>query len=72
MKLAELHNEIQVAILDHLSNHPSASASLQVIYSDWLSNENVPCNIEQVQTALDRLVEHDEIKRSSDTKSYSL
>lgn len=70
MKMAELHSEIQSAILDYLSNHPNDSACLQVIYSHWLDNESVPFNIEQVQTALDRLVEHGELKRSQD--SYSL
>ena len=70
MKMAELHSEIQSGILDYLSNHPNESACLQVIYADWLENESVPFNIEQVQTALDRLVEHGELTRSRD--SYSL
>lgn len=72
MKMSDLHSEIQAGILDYLSNHPSASASLPIIYSDWLANESVPYNIEQVQTALDRLVEHNELKKSSDTDTYSL
>lgn len=70
--MAELHNEIQAGILDYLSNHPNASASLQVIYSDWLANERFPFTIEQVQTALDRLVDHGELKKCTDTGLYSL
>ncbi len=72
MKMAEIHSEIQAGILDYLSNHPEESASVQVIYSHWLVNESVPYNIEQVQTALDRLVEHGELKKSIDTNIYSL
>ena len=72
MKIVDLHSEIQAGILDYLSNHPGASASLQVINSDWLANERFPHNIEQVQTALDRLVDHGELKRCSDNDTYSL
>jgi hypothetical protein len=72
MKISDLHSEIQAGILDYLSNHPSASASLQVIHSDWLANERVPHNIEQVQTALNRLVDHGELKRCPNTDIYSL
>jgi len=67
MKMADLHSEIQTGILDYLSIHPDASASLQGIYSSWLVNEKVSYNIEQVQTALDRLVDHGKIKRRSGT-----
>ena len=67
MKLTDLHSEIQTGILDYLSIHPNASASLQGIYSSWLVNEKVSYNIEQVQTALDRLVDHGELKRRSGT-----
>jgi len=67
MKLTDLHSEIQTGILDYLSIHPNASASLQGIYSSWLVNEKVSYNIEQVQTALDRLVAHGELKRRSGT-----
>ena len=70
MKMAEIHSEIQSGILGYLSNHPNESACLQVVYSDWLDNESVPFNIEQVKAALDRLVEHGELKLFSD--SYSL
>jgi len=67
MKMSDLHSEIQTGILDYLSIHPDASASLQGIYSSWLVNEKFSYNIEQVQTALDRLVDHGELKRRSGT-----
>jgi len=72
MKMADLHSEIQTGILDYLSIHPDSSASLQGIYSSWLVNEKVSYNIEQVQTALDRLVEHGELKRHVDSNTYTL
>jgi len=72
MKMTELHSEIQTGILNYLSINPSASASVQGIYSKWLVNESVSYNIEQVQTALDRLVDHGELKKRSGSNIYTL
>ena len=72
MKTAELHSEIQAGIINYLSIHPSASASVKGIYSEWLTNERVSYNIEQVQTALDRLVDHGEIQKRSGSNVYTL
>ena len=72
MKMAELHSEIQSGILSYLAIHPDASASLQDVYSHWLLNERFSYSIEQVQTALDRLVDHGEIKRRSGSNIYML
>ncbi len=72
MKLTDLHSEIQTAIIDYLSIHPTASGSAQRICCNWLANEKVSHSIEQVQTALDRLVEHGEIRRRSGSDLYTL
>jgi len=70
MKLVELHSEIQMGILEYLNNHPGASACAEVINFNWLGNERFPHNVDQVQTALDRLVEHGEINKSSDNNYF--
>ena len=72
MKMAELHSEIQSGILCYLTIHPEASASVQDVYSHWLLNETFSYNIEQVQTALDRLVDHGDIKRRPGSNIYML
>ncbi len=72
MKMADLHSEIQSGILSYLAIHPDASASLQGVYSQWLLNETFSYNIEQVQTALDRLVDHGDITRRSGSNIYML
>ena len=70
MKLADLHSEIQTSILDYLSIHPEASASVQRVTTTWLVNERSSHSLEQVQTALDRLVERGELKRRLDSNVY--
>ena len=72
MKIAELHSEIQAGILSYLAIHPSESASVQGVYSDWLANERMSYNIDQVQTALDRLVDHGELRRRPGSNIYTL
>jgi len=70
MKLVELHSEIQFSILEYFSNHPNASGSVETINFSWLTNERFPHNVDQVQTALDRLVDHGEINMSSDNNYF--
>ena len=70
--MSHIHTEIQSGILNYLSIHPNASASAEEICSHWLANESVSHNIEQVQTAVDRLVEHGEMHKISDSDLYSL
>ncbi|WNC68201.1 hypothetical protein RI845_16945 [Thalassotalea nanhaiensis] len=72
MKMSHIHTEIQAGILNYLSIHPDASAPVEDICSRWLANESVAHNIEQVQTAVDRLVEHGEMHKMSDSDLYSL
>ncbi|WNC72833.1 hypothetical protein RGQ13_02330 [Thalassotalea psychrophila] len=72
MKMSHIHTEIQAGILNYLSIHPNASAPAEDICSNWLANENFAHNIEQVQTALDRLVDHGEMHKMSDSNLYSL
>ena len=72
MKMSHIHTEIQSSILNYLSIHPDASAPAEDICSNWLANENVTHSIEQVQTALDRLVDHGEMHRMSGSNIYAL
>ena len=72
MKMSHLHSEIQTGILNYLSVHPRASAPVENICSNWLANESVSHNIDQVQTALDRLVAHGEVHKRQDSDLYTL
>ena len=72
MKMTDIHSEIQTGIINYLSVHPEASASVQRICNQWLSNERYSHNIDQVQTAVDGLLSRGEIHRHVDSNKYSL
>jgi hypothetical protein len=72
MKLEELHSEIQAGILSYLSIHPDAADSAQGIHDGWLTNQRISPSINEVQTALDRLVEHGELHKNEDADLYAL
>ncbi|KGJ90629.1 hypothetical protein ND16A_1851 [Thalassotalea sp. ND16A] len=72
MKMSDIHSEIQAGILNYLSIHPGAAGSVAEISSNWLADENVAHNLEQVQTAVDRLVDHGELHKSMGTNLYTL
>ncbi|WOH35956.1 hypothetical protein RI844_11240 [Thalassotalea fonticola] len=72
MKMSHIHTEIQMGILNYLSIHPEASAPVEDICSNWLANESVSHNIDQVQTALDRLVDHGELHKRPGSDLYNL
>ena len=72
MKMSHIHSEIQTGIINYLSVHPDASAPVESICSNWLANESVSHNIDQVQTALDRLVAHGEVHKRQDSDLYTL
>ena len=70
--MSEIHSEIQMGILNYLAVNPKASASAQDIQDYWLANERSSHNIEQVQTALDRLVDRGELTRKLGNEHYAL
>jgi len=72
MKMADIHSEIQEGIINYLSVHPDASASVQGICEQWLANERCPHNIPQVQTAVDGLVARGELHKVSGDDIYTL
>ena len=72
MKIADIHSEIQTGIIDYLSAHHDASASVQIICDQWLANERYSHNIPQVQTAVDGLLARGEMHKRSDTDIYTL
>lgn len=72
MKMSHIHTELQSSILNYLSIHPDASAPVEDICSNWLANENVSHNIDQVQTALDRLIDHGELHKRVGSDLYTL
>jgi len=72
MKMADIHSEIQTGIINYLSVHPDASASVQCICDQWLTNERYPHNIAQVQTAVDSLLARGEMHKRSGDDIYTL
>ena len=72
MKMAEIHSEIQTGIINYLSVHPDASASVQRICNHWLVNERYSHNIDQVQTAVNDLLAQGEMHQCSDSNIYTL
>ncbi|ALO33835.1 hypothetical protein CMT41_03175 [Colwellia sp. MT41] len=72
MKMKDIHSEIQTGIINYLSAHPNASASVQGICNQWLSNEKYLHNIAQVQTAVDGLLNRGEMHKRSDSEVYTL
>jgi len=70
--MTEIHSEIQAGIIDYLSVHPDASASVQRICNQWLANERYSHNIDQVQTAVDGLLAQGELHQRSGTDIYTL
>jgi hypothetical protein len=72
MKMKDIHSEIQTGIINYLCAHPEASASVQGICNQWLSNEKYLHNIEQVQTAVDCLVNRGEMHRHVNSNKYTL
>ena len=72
MKMADIHSEIQTGIINYLSAHPDASASVQSICEQWLANEKYSHNIPQVQTAVNGLLARGEIHKHSDDDIYTL
>ena len=72
MKMADIHSEIQMGIINYLSVHPDASASVQRICNHWLTNERYSHNIAQVQTAVNVLLSRGEIHKRSDADIYTL
>jgi len=71
MKMSDIHSEIQMGILNYLAVNPNASASAQDIQNYWLANERSPHNINQVQTALDRLVDRGELNKRPGSNLYT-
>jgi hypothetical protein len=61
MKMRDLHSDLQNGIINYLSVHPSALATVADISANWLANEKVEHNVAQVQTAVDRLVDQGEL-----------
>jgi len=72
MKMTDIHSEIQSGIINYLSVHPEASASVQRICHQWLTNERYSHNIAQVQTAVDGLLARGEMHKRSGTDKYTL
>lgn len=72
MKMNDIHSEIQTGIINYLSAHPDACASVQGICNQWLSNEKYLHNIDQVQTAVDGLLSRGEMHRHANSNKYSL
>jgi len=72
MKMNDIHSEIQAGIIDYLSVHPDACASVQGICYQWLSNERYAHNIAQVQTAVDALLSRGEMHQRSGSDIYTL
>ena len=72
MKMTDIHSEIQEGIINYLSAHPDASASVQGICNQWLSNERYSHNITQVQTAVNSLINRGEIHKNSNSDMYTL
>jgi hypothetical protein len=72
MKMADIRSEIQSGIINYLSVNPEASASVDHICNQWLSNERYPHNIAQVQTAVDGLLARGEMHKRSDADIYTL
>lgn len=72
MKMTDIHSEIQTGIINYLSVHPDASASVQRICNQWLANESYSHNIAQVQTAVDSLLSRGEIHKRSGADIYIL
>ncbi len=70
--MTELHSEIQTGIINYLSAHPEACASVQGICNQWLSNEKYLHNIDQVKTAVNGLLLRGEIHRHVDSNKFSL
>ncbi|NQY50248.1 MAG: hypothetical protein HRT55_14620 [Colwellia sp.] len=72
MKMNDIHSEIQTGIINYLSVHPEASASVQRICNQWLANERYAHNIDQVQTAVNALLTRGEMHKRSDSEIYTL
>ena len=72
MKMNDIHSEIQTGIINYLSAHPDACASVQGICNQWLSNERYTHNIAQVQTAVEGLLIRGEMHKRSDADIYTL
>ncbi len=72
MKMNDIHSEIQTGIINYLSAHPEACASVQGICNQWLSNEKYLHNIAQVQTAVDGLLNRGEMHKKAGSNKYSL
>ncbi len=72
MKMNDIHSEIQTGIIDYLSVHPDACASVQGICNQWLSNERYAHNIAQVQTAVNALLSRGEMHQRSGSNIYTL
>lgn len=72
MKMKDIHSEIQTGIINYLSVHPEASASVQRICNQWLANERYSHNIDQVQTAVDTLLTRGEMHKRSGADIYTL
>ncbi len=72
MKLADIHSEIQTGILNYLTIHPNSLASIDDISKNWLADEKVEHNTSQVQTAVNRLVDHGELNKRLGGDFYSL
>jgi len=72
MKMAEIHSEIQTGIINYLSMHPDASASVQRISNQWLANERYSHNVAQVQTAVNGLLAQGEMHQNTGSDIYTL
>ena len=72
MKMTDIHSEIQLGIINYLSVHPNASASVHRICNQWLANERYSHNIDQVQTAVDGLLARGEMHKRSGADIYTL
>jgi len=72
MKISDIHSEIQTGIINYLSVHPGASASVKRICNQWLGNERYSHSIDQVQTAVDNLVVSGELHQNAETNVYTL
>jgi len=70
MKIADLHSEIQMGIINYLSVYPDASGSALRICNQWLANEKYSHNLAQVQTAVDGLLARGEIHKRSGANIY--
>jgi hypothetical protein len=72
MKMADLHSEIQMGIINYLSVNPTASASARRISNQWLANERYSHNIDEVQTAINGLLARGEMHKCADANVYTL